>query len=1052
MQPLLIELVNFGPYRHAVIDFQAFYEHSLFLISGKTGAGKTTIFDGMCFALYGITSGGLRQGKEMRSTFADTGEETRVRFVFRHGSYTYEIVRSPEQTVAKKRGSGTREQPASVSLTVFDDTQQEIQQYTKQKDIGPLLEDLLHLNAAQFAQIVMLPQGEFRRFLNADSSEKEKVLRKLFGTDMYRRAAEQIKEQQKQQSKKIEGDRQKMVHYIDTLEWEPEFAEKKPESTAVDDVLRLTKEQHQSYHDSITRLDAHRQLVTDKQEQLEAVIRQKEQLLSQFAARDELLAEQTRLTAQADDITSQKVQLKKLQDVQAMQTDLRLEQELLAEHAETEREHQTISAHMTASETKRVQLRQQLAEVNAREQAMAEKTRELTEMRRVLPLFEETDKLKAQQKTWQTELEQQTEALQAIQQQQTVLENRRTELNQALQKSQQLWSDKHSLEIRQQQLEQTEKTVRRLHQLSLEQKTLADSAGRIKTDISRLSAELTEAEADYSQCKSDWAAMQIARLSMDLIEGAPCPVCGATEHPEPYHAVASTSEEIARAEQLMTEAEETVQLVREKLAARQESAKHLDKQLADKQKTATDTQFELLDMPSAEVVAAEAVSGDWDAALTVIQAELSGAEAQSKAVNEALTRLEESKQTLNETEEQLKTVTEQKTVLTDKLNSQQQQLVRIEAGIAERTSQFPPDWHDAAQLTGLIARQETALAEWNKERLSLGDELNELDKQRAQQASTQSYLAERLTVLGKKLDTQQTLVADKLAKAAIAAAEVPSLQAELSRMSEIEAVVAAYQSAVALNADKLTDVTAILQGQEKPEMAADKAALAELMQEKSAVETEKIVRQETMKRNDKTIARIKEVQTSVRQELVELTELTELSDVLNGDGANKMSIERYVLQTYFEEVLDVANERLQHLTRNRYAFELNEAQGSYKKRTGLEINVYDDNVGGVRSVNTLSGGESFIAALSLSLALAEVIQRQAGGVQIDALFIDEGFGSLDEDALETAIESLEMIEGDGRLIGIISHVKELKERIPQQLEVLSSASGQSTVKQKEIDE
>lgn len=1052
MQPLLIELVNFGPYRHAVIDFQAFYEHSLFLISGKTGAGKTTIFDGMCFALYGITSGGLRQGKEMRSTFADTGEETRVRFVFRHGSYTYEIVRSPEQTVAKKRGSGTREQPASVSLTVFDDAQQEIQQYTKQKDIGPLLEDLLHLNAAQFAQIVMLPQGEFRRFLNADSSEKEKVLRKLFGTDMYRRAAEQIKEQQKQQSKKIEGDRQKMVHYIDTLEWEPEFAEKKPESTAVDDVLRLAEEQHQSYRDSITRLDARRQLVTDKQEQLEAVIRQKEQLLSQFAARDELLAEQARLTAQADDITSQKVQLKKLQDVQAMQTDLRLEQELLAEHAETEREHQTISVHLTASETKLVQLRQQLAEVNGREQAMTEKTRELTEMRRVLPLFEETDKLKAQQKTWQTELKQQTEALQAIQQQQTVLENRRTELNQALQKSQQLWSDKHSLEIRQQQLEQTEKTVRRLHQLSLEQKTLADSAGRIKTDISRLTAELAETEADYNQCKSDWAAMQIARLSMDLIEGSPCPVCGATEHPEPYHAVASTSEEIARAEQLMTEAEETVQLVREKLAARQESAKHLDKQLADKQKTAADTRSELLDMPFAEVVAAEAISGDWDAALTVVQAELSGAEAQSKAVSEALTRLEESRQTLNETEEQLKTVTEQKTVLTDKLNSQQQQLVRIEAGIAERTSQFPPDWHDAAQLTGLIAREDTALAEWNKERLSLGDELNELDKQRAQQASTQSYLAERLTVLGKKLDTQQTLVADKLAKAAIADAEVPSLQAELSRMPEIEAVVAAYQSAVALNADKLTDVTAILQGQEKPEMTADKAALAELMQEKSAVETEKIVRQETMKRNDKTIARIKEVQASVRQELVELTELTELSDVLNGDGANKMSIERYVLQTYFEEVLDVANERLQHLTRNRYAFELNEAQGSYKKRTGLEINVYDDNVGGVRSVNTLSGGESFIAALSLSLALAEVIQRQAGGVQIDALFIDEGFGSLDEDALETAIESLEMIEGDGRLIGIISHVKELKERIPQQLEVLSSASGQSTVKQKEIDE
>lgn len=159
----------------------------------------------------------------------------------------------------------------------------------------------------------------------------------------------------------------------------------------------------------------------------------------------------------------------------------------------------------------------------------------------------------------------------------------------------------------------------------------------------------------------------------------------------------------------------------------------------------------------------------------------------------------------------------------------------------------------------------------------------------------------------------------------------------------------------------------------------------------------------------------------------------------------KISLERYVLRTYLEKVLVVANQRLALLTKNRYQFELNQATGSYKNQTGLEINVYDDNSGSSRSAHTLSGGESFIAALALALSLAEVIQEESGGVLIEALFIDEGFGSLDEEALEMAMEALETIENEGRMIGIISHVSELKAQIPQQLQIKTNGNGQSHV-------
>ena len=175
-----------------------------------------------------------------------------------------------------------------------------------------------------------------------------------------------------------------------------------------------------------------------------------------------------------------------------------------------------------------------------------------------------------------------------------------------------------------------------------------------------------------------------------------------------------------------------------------------------------------------------------------------------------------------------------------------------------------------------------------------------------------------------------------------------------------------------------------------------------------------------------------------------MAEWKQLSDVMTGKSATKLSLERYVLQMYLQRVLNVANGRLKELTQGRYSFQIKDEKGSYSSNTGLEINIYDDNAGKVRPVQTLSGGESFIAALALALALGEVIQANAGGIFVDALFVDEGFGSLDSDALQIALEALQTIEGKNRMIGIISHVKELQEQIPFQVKI-SSNYGKSKI-------
>lgn len=196
---------------------------------------------------------------------------------------------------------------------------------------------------------------------------------------------------------------------------------------------------------------------------------------------------------------------------------------------------------------------------------------------------------------------------------------------------------------------------------------------------------------------------------------------------------------------------------------------------------------------------------------------------------------------------------------------------------------------------------------------------------------------------------------------------------------------------------------------------------------------------------EEILQQIQELHQMSSSQLDELNELTELYRTMNGDNPAKISLERFVLQWYLNEVLQAGNQQLAVLTNGRYQFELNQQIGRSKGNTGLEINIYDDNTGASRSAHTLSGGESFIAALALALGLAEVIQSQSGGIAMETLFIDEGFGSLDEEALEMAVSALEGIESQGRMIGIISHVRELKERIPQQVIVQTSGTGQSTI-------
>ena len=302
MKPKKLQLKNFGPFINETVDFSRLTEAPLFLISGKTGAGKTTIFDGITFALFGETSGRLRSGKEMRSLFATPDEETSVTFSFEHQQMSYEIERKPEQVLAKRKGNGTKKQAAKVTLTIFDGKGKEIKQITKRTEADQLIRELMNLDAKQFSQIVLLPQGEFRNFLVSSSSDKETVLRHLFGTQFFQQFNERLKEKAKQQQQKLDHLEQEL-HLL-----QKRFVLVKEEEPAAgfEAVLAQWTNHQAILEKQITEEKEALTELQEKQKQLENSYYRFESLKKSYEEKTILINKQKELAAQKDEIEEKK--------------------------------------------------------------------------------------------------------------------------------------------------------------------------------------------------------------------------------------------------------------------------------------------------------------------------------------------------------------------------------------------------------------------------------------------------------------------------------------------------------------------------------------------------------------------------------------------------------------------------------------------------------------------------------------------------------------------------------------------------------------------------
>ncbi|MFC6261713.1 AAA family ATPase [Levilactobacillus fujinensis] len=1043
MSPLTLHMEYFGPYRDETVDFNRFSATPLFLISGKTGSGKTTIFDGMCYALFDQTSGGDRTAQAMRSDFATSADQTRVSFTFTHRERRYEIIREPEQLLDKKRGTGQRIVPASVTLTVFEGDQ-EITQLTKVKRVKDYLQDLLQMDGRQFAQIVLLPQGQFRRFLVAPSEDKAAVLEQLFNTEVFARWAARLKSKLRENENANRETAATLDRLQNELQWTAENADQAKTLLAnhqTTNLLALMAVQQTAIQSANEQVGV--QLATAKTQvaQLirqdtseEQLVHDQQQLVQQQAHHDQLAKQQADM-AGLEQVISELEWVQELQPKwQARQTAT-----IMVQQRQQDQD-QAISAVTQADKVHQIAVDQQkqLAPI---QQKIDQEKDQLAQQVAIRPVYEQLNQLSKQLVTAQQTVRQRTTDFSQA--------KHEVDVNQVAQADQQkILATQTTVYATQQKLTQRAGDLRDWHHQLADLQTIEQQTVRLTQQVTTQTDKVTVAQAMAQQQRlaaeetnQQFLKSQIARLSSQLKPGTPCPVCGATDHPQP--AVTAVAEV----------AEETVKKAQTTASATEKRASDLAATLTQWQKALTEKKDDLtekltilqksLEQSAAttlqeltQQVASLAVTYDSDiianrqqvtaiktaqqqlaqlttAATTLTAAQATADDAKQVAqrnVDRLTTQLETQRQRLPEKAATLVEFNEAERVLRDQLNADQQQW--------QATSDHVQQTQERAAVTKTKAQ--TATSEYQQSQARLKE---------AQVAVTSALTAH--------FNSDTMVSEDRIDEQLV---ELPSLPVKRQQLQS-------YRTQVAQVTTTIADLTKRIDNRPVPDRAATKTALTVKNQQVEELQTQQHGYQDLWQQND---AHVQQVTQQIDQQAVALKktqELTELSGIVNGDGPNsKVGLERYVLQTYLRQILKVGNFRLQQLTNGRYQFVIDESSASYKKNSGLEINVYDDQVGGQRSVHTLSGGESFIASLALALALGEVIQQTTGSVDVDALFIDEGFGSLDEDALATALESLETIEGKHRMIGIISHVSELRDQVTNQLQVVAGGNGESTIK------
>jgi DNA repair protein SbcC/Rad50 len=1013
MTPLTLTMQAFGPFAGSeTIDFTALGRSPLFLINGPTGAGKSSILDAICFALYGQTTGNERDPAQMRCDQADDSLLTEVSLDFRLRGVDYRVRRVPQQERPKARGEGTTTHNAEAQLWRLKGGGEVDSCLVARKvnDATAELQTLIGLDANQFRQVMVLPQGKFRELLLAGSKEREVIFSQLFQTQIFQRIEERLRTQANQIERAVSDHRQHISGILAGGELESEAA-------LAQELEALTPQ-----------VDQARQRFETAQQQRRSAEKQRDEALAlqrQFEARDRLAADQARHLEQHTQIENTQERLAQSTHAQA----LRPQRAALDQAQQTlntaQAEQRQAQAALATQRGNAEQAQQALEEARQRQAelpVLRERHRQLGEfIHKSQQLSELQARFKAAQATWQqadSALKRDEAQLDSIRQQGEAigvnLERLQTEFQQLASAPAEL--SRHNELLTQRQ--ELDELTRQARELTSQQQQATETLNRLQSEAERAQRHATEQEMR-------WHQGQAALLALTLEQDVPCPVCGSLEHPAPAvdsaNVVSQAQVEEARmaqeqARQARQGAERHHHQLTQQINYNTEQAQRLAQQLgewasqllAELQKACEGLRRQVQRRESVEreisqqTTAREALRREWGALDKQLKTQRPEVE---RAKEEAL-RLESQRDQLSQSlPEDARDPEAMRRILTE-LEHQIAQLEKV--------------WESAQQM---LSTSQTQLAR-TEEQLRGANERIERSEQSLQQVQAEW-----------QADLQASPFEDE---EALQAAQLDDAQRqELTRQVEV------YQRRLAELEGALENYQAQLAEKMPPNMTALNS-LAE------AAQVEENAQLEAWRGLDgrlSTLGGIRQKLATAHTAQAELEAQYQLwgtlSEVANGRTGHRISLQRFVLGVLLDDVLIQASERLVRMSRGRYQLVRREDPSKGNRASGLELDVADTYTGKNRSVATLSGGESFMAALSLALGLSDVVQAYAGGIQLDTLFIDEGFGSLDQDALDQAIAMLSELQMGGRMIGVISHVSELKEQMPVRIDVRASRQGSS---------
>ncbi|MFB9907290.1 AAA family ATPase [Allokutzneria oryzae] len=964
-----LELSAFGPYPgREEVDFDALGMDGLFLLHGETGAGKTTVLDAVAFALFGRVPGARDEAKRLRCDYSAEDTPTEVVLDFSLQGHRLRITRSPEYVRAKKSGGGETTQRAKASLTWLSDAPpgHASEGVTRIDEVARTVQRLLGMSAEQFFQVVLLPQGDFARFLRADTAEREKLLERLFSTERFRQVEVWFMEHRQEAGRKLKErqGRARLLAERVAQATGTEFSEDAENASWLDalNASCVAAVEHATEGERVAKLAQQRAdaELARRRERADRV-RRLRVATAELSTVDEKRAERQQW---AQSLAS----ARKAIPVREAATVLRrAEAELNQAKAAADR-----AAAVAGDQDSPVEELRSRADAN-RELAgkLAELAGEAEQQHR--------DRLRLTHLDTALEI-----SRRQVKELSEIVDGLPERITASRSAAEQARSAADRLDVLGAQQDQLRSLLRDAAELpaAVASHDRAASAFRAAVDEHQDARELL---LDLRQRRLRGIA---AELADGLTEGEPCPVCGGAEHPAPASPTPDrvTDEDERRAESVEQQA------LRRRDAAN-EAVREAERRVAALRERLDGRSAEELKQLSAEVDAQHRTANAAAAAVKTHTTELADLES----------RLDRARRELAEAERSVASNTAEQAGLSAMVERR-----------AARLDEARGDYPDVSTRRTKLLESAAALVTLVEARTAVADCAERVDGQR--EAVLSAVAAAGFDHLDAALD------------AALSDADCERVERLIREQDRKEAAARAVLAEPELADLDPAEHVDVGEAEEQAETAGRAAALA--LGELNAAQA----RLDEVSRLGREL---RSAWSALAPMEAAYNELNALTDVVNGRGQNtrKMSLRSYVLAARLEEVAVAATTRLQRMSQGRYSFVHSDAAGARGTRGGLGLDVLDGYSGRTRSAKTLSGGESFLASLALALGLADVVAAETGGALLDTLFVDEGFGTLDADTLDLVMDTLDELRAGGRVVGLVSHVEELRQRIPTRLRV-----------------